>query len=315
MGPGSAELPASFSLDNLTLLSGARAVAAQGGALRGKITGTLTIESGASLDVTGQGFAGGIPREPGGAPAGITPSTADAGGSHGGRGIRADAGDGGEVYDSVYVPQQAGGGGAGDEDCCGDGHPGGGVIELRSGEVVLNGEILARGVSGGSNRPAGAGGSILLEATRITGSGTIDASGGHSVANGEPTGPGGGGRVALYADELVGFDPALQVAVYGGRRQNGATVFNFRLSRNDLCAPRDSLYGDLLIDNGEDANGNDRPSAATILPTLGAGSVPALTLSAPTPSSPPISLCDNVGSVPSCAFSTAPAATLASSCG
>ena len=171
------------------------------------------------------------------------------------------------------MPQLAGGGGAGDEDCCGDGLPGGGVIELIAGEVILEGEIRARGVNGGSNRPAGAGGSVLIDATRFSGSGSIDASGGRSDANGEPTGPGGGGRVALYADELVGFDPATQIAVRGGRRLNGSNVSGYASPGTVFVHHGASQYGDLVIDNGENADGNDRPSASTILPTLGSGNV------------------------------------------
>ena len=138
----------------------ARAVLATGRVLQGVVAGAVVIEAGASLDVSGQGYAGGAPSTPGAAPDGIDASTADAGGSHGGRGISADAGTAGEVYDSLYLPQQAGGGGAGDEDCCGTGRPGGGAIDLVAGELVLDGEILARGVTGGSDRPAGAGGSV-----------------------------------------------------------------------------------------------------------------------------------------------------------
>ena len=80
------------------------------------------------------------------------------------------------------------------------------MIELSVGELILDGEIRARGTNGGSDRSAGAGGSILIDATRLSGSGLNDATGGLSDANGEPTGPGGGGRVAIYADDIIGFD-------------------------------------------------------------------------------------------------------------
>ena len=275
---GSSELPIRFTTTDLTLRTGSRAIPASGGTLRAEVTGTLTIEAGAILDVSSRGFGGATAGQVGGAPSGIDGSTPDAGGSHGGAGLRFQAGAGGEVYDSVYVPQLAGGGGAGDNDCCGTGRPGGGVIELSAGDLVLDGQILARGQGGGQDRAAGAGGSVLITTTTLSGGGLIDVSGGTTVSGGEPVGPGGGGRIAIYADTLVGFDPVTQTVARGGTRdRTSGGPSGFAAPGTVFVHTGISMYGDLLIDNGVDGAGDDRPSASTELPGLGAGTVVSFT--------------------------------------
>src|SRR5690606_8538324 len=102
----------------------------------------LTIEAGARLDAKGRGYAGGAAGQPGGGPSWVVAPTPDAGGAHGGLGIGwTIAGERGEVYDSVYRPVLPGGGGSGDDDACCNGIPGGGVVEIEAGTVVLEGEI------------------------------------------------------------------------------------------------------------------------------------------------------------------------------
>jgi hypothetical protein len=277
---GVSGLPSAPVTRDLVIEAGARATLAEGGHFQGTVTGTLTIEAGGSLDLSGRGFpgSGASGTVNGGAPAGLSPSTQDAGGSHGGVGTIWDSGSPGEVFDSVYLPQLGGGGGARDQDGVDQGLPGGGVIELAVGDLILDGEILARGLGDASNRAGGAGGSVLITATTLSGTGLIDVSGGSTLpcCTSHRTGSGGGGRVALYADELQGFDPVLQVRAHGGaRRDTNGAANGYAAPGTVFVHTAASTYGDLLIDAGEDAGGNDQTGPSTELPSLGTGAVTA----------------------------------------
>ena len=203
----------------------------------------------------------------GDAPAWVTPSSPDAGGSHGGRGRRWDGpGPAGDVYDSVYVPSLNGAGGGRDEDGSGDGTRGGGVLILEVGTLELDGAIRARSATSGTNssRPAGAGGSVQLFAGTVRGTGRIDLSGSGTNTNvtlGSFVGPGGGGRAALYVDVFDGFDPATQVWVRGGRRDTNNTWAD--AGTIYVRQPADT-YGRLIVDNGA-----GRGAGTTDLPALG----------------------------------------------
>ncbi len=115
---GNARLPAKLAANDLKVPSGSTVTVAENGRLALRVSGTLEIESGGKLDLTGLGYAGGLAGDkPGRAPDGVSRSQADAGGSHGGSGVPWNGGGaGGEVYDSVYAPTLAGGGGAHDDD-------------------------------------------------------------------------------------------------------------------------------------------------------------------------------------------------------
>ena len=277
--PGSSQLPASFMVSNLTIRSGANVTVAEGRTLRGNVSGILTIEAGATLDLSGRGFpgSGSSGSANGGTAAGRSASTPDAGGSHGGVGTRWDSGAAGEVYDSVYLPQLSGGGGARDQDGSDDGRAGGGVIDLDVGQLVLDGAILARGLGDASNQAGGAGGSVLIVATSVTGSGQIDVSGGgtNPCCTSQRTGSGGGGRIAIYADQLLGFDPVAQTRAWGGARRDTGGVNGYAAPGTVFFHTETSVYGNLLIDAGETSGGSDRSGPSTELPRLGSGPVNA----------------------------------------
>jgi len=191
---------------NVTVRSGVT-VSALGGALRLHATGTVTVEAGAVLDVSGLGYDGGTSSELSGAPEGVLGSPYFTGGSHGGNG-RAESGRvAGETYGSVSYPRHAGAGGGGGSQ---RGGAGGGTIEIDAGAVVLDGELRARGSA--DKNGSGAGGSVLILAGSLSGSGAIDArgEGPHCVK------AGGGGRVAVWAGDLTGFDVTARVDVTGG---------------------------------------------------------------------------------------------------
>ncbi len=159
------------------------------------------------------------------------------------------------------------------------GHFGGGVIDLTVGTLVLGGEIRALGL-GARNRPGGAGGTVLVDADTILGTGQIDASGGSTSAvfTNERVGAGGGGRIALYARDLTGFIPVAQTRVEGGVQTDTDGAVNRYAAPGTVYVfdKDDSAYGDLLIDAGQ-RNGQDRRGPVTRLPILGSGVVASLT--------------------------------------
>ncbi|HMB55394.1 MAG TPA: hypothetical protein VKU40_18895, partial [Thermoanaerobaculia bacterium] len=180
------ELGSNVAAESLTVRSGATVTppASQNGLLQLRVAGTLTVEAGAVLDVNYLGYEGSTHYTvQGGAPAWVEGPYRDFGGSHGGPGDGWDySGPAGETYDSVYAPRLGGGGGALRHTTSGyKGGDGGGVIDLDVGTLVLDGEIRSRGLmrrTNGYNEASGAGGTVLVRAATVSGSGLIDASGG-----------------------------------------------------------------------------------------------------------------------------------------
>jgi len=281
---GDVEVSGPVEAVNLTVKSGAVVRPAGGGNLIFRVSGKLTVELGAVIDASGAGYRGGNAwNDPPLGPLGVSVA-AYAGGSHGGQPDRATQGSGiGGVYDSVYRPQQWGGGA---------GYPGyvqgagGGLIDIEATELELEGELRTRGYEGPLNlsQPSGAGGSVWLVAGILKGSGRIDAEGA-SVQYNMSTCPikesvGGGGRVGLQVQAFDGFDPAAQVSVAGGRvkTSTGAEcVFQASPGTVYIKTPS-STYGDLLIDAGTMADGADRVVPATQFPTLGKGQLASATV-------------------------------------
>ncbi|HEX6904370.1 MAG TPA: carboxypeptidase regulatory-like domain-containing protein [Thermoanaerobaculia bacterium] len=278
-------LPADLTAANVTLKNGAAVTVSQGGSLKMTLSGRLTVEAGAALDVTGLGYAGGsAANTPGAAPAGVAASLVDAGGSHGGIGSLGElAGPAGEVYGSVYEPRLGGGGGSMRFSSRVAGG-GGGTILLNVSELVLDGAILARGQkqqANGYTDSSGAGGSILITAGTLSGAGLIDASGGDYGYN-YWGGSGGGGRVALYADTLSGFDPAAQIRARGGVLLNGATPAIRYASPGTFYVklPADT-HGKLYVDQGGILAGKAIPNSP--LPSIGVGTIGTATADTATP--------------------------------
>ena len=264
--PSGVALGEGVVVQNLTLASGAtlHPPSSAAGVLHLVVPGTLTIEAGASIDVTAHGYGGDVS---GLAPAGVAASTVEqSGGSHGGQGTRYHhpyGGQAGEIFGNVYDPATPGGAGVGQRS--NEGMPGGGILELEAGDLVVDGEILARGGScqGGS----GAGGSIHIGATTISGSGLIDASGGDhfpSLCGSSFYGGGGGGRIAIDADVLDGFDVANQVRAAGGT----APLSEVAAAGTVLWRLPGDSYGRLRVD-GWAVSG--KTVLATGLPAIGRG--------------------------------------------
>gem|GEM_PF-6462551 len=282
---------AEVAAESVVVKSGAVVRPSTGSSIHFAVTGTMTVEAGATIDVSGLGYLGGrgwSGMQPGGAPAGLVASTQDAGGSHGGAGSDgyysvSNGGTVGEVYDSVYEPQMGGGGGAIDRTDAGDerGGDGAGWLRIDAGSLVVDGELVARGESRSDDGGGGAGGSISIHAGSIGGSGSIDVSGGTAEPVNSTTidGPGGGGRVALWVDALGSFDPVTQVKAWGGSRiyvlVNPDQILGYGAPGTIYVKESADTYGRLIIDQG---GGNGSPVATTALPAIGKGFVGAVSV-------------------------------------
>ncbi|MCA9271852.1 MAG: hypothetical protein KDA31_02280 [Phycisphaerales bacterium] len=135
------------------------------------------------------------------------------GGGYGGHGSDSrfycgGMGQGGNAYGSAVFPRQLGSGG-------GNGTRGGGAIHINVwDDLVVEGSLTANGQFKGS-AGGGSGGSILIHAKNIMGSGTISATGGNGSTD---NGGGGGGRISLYADQLL--MPVENILTHGGDGYN-----------------------------------------------------------------------------------------------
>ncbi len=213
------------------------------------VTGTLTVEQGGAVDVTGQGFAerGAWPPGPQ-APEGVRSAGDDMAGSHGGIGSSGAEGYA-EAYGSIFEPDLGGGGSGGRGGR--DGASGGGVAILDVGTLVLDGAVVADGdVPPSSSSNCGAGGSIFLTAGVVTGSGVVGARGGSFRLYSDG---GGGGRIALLVDQFLGFDPDLQVTADGGPRLTSAGEPIFKIGGHGtvLIKRPESVSGDLYVGTGD----------------------------------------------------------------
>ncbi|MCA9273981.1 MAG: immunoglobulin domain-containing protein [Phycisphaerales bacterium] len=175
------------------------------------IADELVVGSGAELSAAARGFAPGV---------GPGSGSGHAGGTHCGSGGRNAT----LPYGDILMPDQMGSGGQSWTNA--QGAAGGGVLRLTIADSLeINGTITARG---GSDRGGGgAGGSILVECGQLLGSGEIVADGGFSTT--DSGAHGGGGRVAVYADESGASAVTLSAA---GGFNNGSAGAGSLISRS-----------------------------------------------------------------------------------
>ncbi len=211
-----------------------------------KVSGTLTIEEGGSIDVTGRGYPADAAY-----PGAVLPLAG--GGSHLGTGGAYEWGSRGTTYGSVGSPKEAGGGGRGANGSA----SGGGVVRIRSGTLAFGGttaSIISNGSAYGWQ--AGAGGSIWITTSSITGDGLIEAGGGGPGARG------GGGAVALEYAGATGTALSRMNARGGGgggvAAENGGAGTVFEKGPG-------ATYGTLRVNN------LGTTGQATVLPSLGSG--------------------------------------------
>jgi len=160
----------------------------------------LEVDLNAKIDASGKGYPVGA--GPNGQKGG--PNQYNSGGSHGGMGAAAYI----EPYGDSLAPDLPGSGGGRYSDA---GSPGGGIVRIDAGEIVLNGRIAVNGAS--VNYGSGAGGSIWIDASEINGTGAIAASGGTGGV------VGGGGRIAVYCCKIA---QVVRDNIYADGYQNGS---------------------------------------------------------------------------------------------
>ncbi|MFN0129107.1 MAG: RHS repeat-associated core domain-containing protein [Verrucomicrobiales bacterium] len=185
------------------------------------VPGTISVDATSRIDVSGKGYLAG--RTTGNTTTGGV--TIYGGASHGGLGgVGRSSGPLGTVnvaYGDYADPQDWGSGG-------GSNASGGGLVQLTAGALVLDGQILADGVTTEVSGVGGgaSGGGVRLEVQTLSGAGLIRARGSNGTAwanqNGFGSGGGGaGGRVAVYAQDSSGFTLAKLTAPGG----NGGDQF------------------------------------------------------------------------------------------
>ena len=243
----------SIKADDMTIASGSKVAhwAIETGMSTGRgvsldIANTLVIDG--SIDVTGLGYRTNDTYP------GERVSAYETGGSHMGRGGTRAGHASGSTFGSVYRPQEAGGGGNEWP------NPGGGIARIKAHTVRLDGQILALGVR---HYRGGAGGSVWISTTKITGAGSIDASG----ATSEQYGAGGGGAVAVEYTDPTSFVPTIRNS--GGRDDCGSCTARHGGAGSTYIRGAGQTYGTLVVENEYET------SAQTELPSLGNGAAQA----------------------------------------
>jgi len=203
------------------------------------VADTLTVDASSTIDVSARGY-----------PAGRTLGNTTiggpqrgAGGAYGGQG-RYDWDDNGsnQVYGDFRNPEELGTGG-GDQN--GQGGAGGGLVRIAADRVQLDGTIRAHG--GGADGHYGGGGSgggVWLDVNTLAGAGSISAVGGNG---GRHAGGGGGGRIAVYYENLDGFDLVDDVSARGGYTDSEPT--NIHAAPGTVYLQQGESAGTLRIDN------------------------------------------------------------------
>ncbi|MFH2203657.1 MAG: FlgD immunoglobulin-like domain containing protein [Elusimicrobiota bacterium] len=204
---------------------------------------TFELQAGATITLSGRGYAGGGSIANGKGPGGGLKGSASAGGGGGGHGSLGGDGSnaggltgiGGITNDSQKVPEYMGSGGGGGLAPC-FGGPGGGLLRLFAATATINGLIDVDGgaapnsCSGGGG--GGAGGGVYIETQFLHGRGTFTARGGNGGAAASTGGGGGaGGRVAFSISSATLADFSVDVAAglggpapgSGNPGANGAT--------------------------------------------------------------------------------------------
>ncbi|MBI3001180.1 MAG: RHS repeat protein [Deltaproteobacteria bacterium] len=245
---------ASLTLRNGAFVTHSAATATSISKLDLTVHGTLAIDAPSRIDVTGRGFLGGM--QPGNpfAGSGMTigfqrGSTGTSGGSYGGLGGPSVVGSSNPVYGDFRDPNDPGSGGATDINAAAGN--GGGLIRIVAQTLQLNGSIIANG-DGSDRVGGGSGGGIRIDVATLQGTGVIRSNGGNGLSAG-----GGGGRIAVYYQNVVGFD-LTRVTAFGGVSNAGAGTIYLQPGGET---------GELVVDN----NSVIAPSLSTPIVPVPAG--------------------------------------------
>ncbi|MEI8061294.1 MAG: hypothetical protein WCG99_03315 [Candidatus Berkelbacteria bacterium] len=237
-----------FNLRNLTVTNSSTLTVGSkyttdtdGSGIDFRLTGNLTVNTGAKIDAKGQGYAIGYGEGKGAA----IGTLYGGGGSHGGSGGVSEGGSlGGTKYDSTLFPAKLGSGGIID-----GGGSGGGIIKISANQILVDGSLDASAnaaiVRAPKTASGGGGGTVYIKATSVSGAGTILANGGNAVGY---SGGGGGGRVAIYADTSA-FTASNITAIKGLKGGAGActdgtagTVFLYDTVSGNVTASSDVTF-------------------------------------------------------------------------
>ena len=168
----------------------------------------------------------------------------------------------------MYNPNELGSGGGGWGSSGNFAGNGGGLVRITAGDIILDGSIKANGGGGAqTGNGGGSGGGVYIQTGILSGTGMITASGGNnSTAYNNAIG-GGGGRIAIYYDDLSGFDTG-NITAYGGVAfgNGGAGTIYLKDQINQV-------YGDLIVDNNNIAT----TGYSTPLPSVATGTSTGLT--------------------------------------
>lgn len=164
-------------------------------------TRNFSLGTGSSINGNGYGYGSASGTGAGTSATPCSSGNAGGGGGYGGAGSSSTTGEsGGSTYGSANLPVDLGsGGGQGEYLGCQAGYSGGGAIKINAtGTLTLNGDITMNGVTASSSTHSGggSGGSILLIADILSGTGNLTANGGNGADS--VGGGGGGGRIAVY---------------------------------------------------------------------------------------------------------------------
>jgi len=236
-----------FNLRNLTVTSNSTlsvgskyTTDTDGSGISFNLSGNLTVDTGSKIDAKGLGY----PKNTGEGKGGILNNNYGGGGAHGGNGGRGEVGVGGTGYDSTLFPSKLGSGGVTTR-----GAAGGGIIKVTASQIIINGSLDASASAssgdGATQGSGGAGGTIYLVTTSVTGAGTILANGSNGYGY---SGGGGGGRIAIYAD-TSGFTANNITATKGLKGSSGAsadgsvgTVFLYNTATGNVTASSDVTF-------------------------------------------------------------------------
>ncbi|MDD5463232.1 MAG: carboxypeptidase regulatory-like domain-containing protein [Methylococcales bacterium] len=169
-----------------------------------------------NLSTNAQGFPAGE---------GTGAGTGTGGGGYGGAGGGTV---GGGTYGSATNPTDLGSGGSV--------KAGGGSIHLVAGIVTINGVISSNGESSDGNG-AGSGGSVWVETSTLSGSGSVTANGGIAL-----TGGGGGGRISM-STEIYNFSGTISAAGGTPDGQNGTIRLSMTPPFIDTLTPSSTAAG------------------------------------------------------------------------
>jgi len=223
------------------------------------IGGNLSIASGASIDVTGKGFG--------------HDGTSGKSPCYGGYGFGANLQC--NPYGSITEPFDPGMGtrAQGDQNKRRSGTGGGAVKLVVSGDVTVDGSILAIGtIDLNVVRSGGTGGSVWIDANQISGTGTINASAcqPNYFSSDQAVGPGSGGRIALYTKSALSI-PRANLVCNGSSYQGTSASSKTKIASAGTIFIKDDTMSNgalLLKQQASVATANSAKSAVPLMDNM-----------------------------------------------